>query len=479
MCAIFRKHLFKALIINDLLKRSSKCLKLNDLPTNQLLCRYIQTSDLLFGTKGIPILMPSLSPTMTTGTIVKWVKKEGDPISPGDLICEVQTDKAIVGLELEEEGILAKIMLPNDTQDIKVGTLIGLMVEEGSDWKDVELPKDVQQVGQQQQQSQQQQTVSKIDETKHQISQRMGPSVRNLLNQYSIDSNLVKPSGPHNILLKEDILNYINDNKLKAIDFSKSTKESSTTDKSLPQKTVTKSADYIDIELTNMRKTIAKRLTQSKSTIPHSYMTYDFVMNDVLNLRKQLKASGTNVSVNDFLIKAAAIALKKVPQINCSWIEESSTIQISSTVDISVAVATPNGLITPIVKNANQLDLETINKTVKALAEKAREGKLQPNEFIGGSFSISNLGMFGVKEFTAVINPPQAAILAVGASRLVLDDRDQTLNVVRVQLSFDSRAIEEETAAKFLEVLKNVIEDPISLQNSDGSDNRRLNYLIS
>ncbi|CAG2171043.1 unnamed protein product, partial [Oppiella nova] len=244
-------------------------------------------------------------------------------------------------------------------------------------------------------------------------------------------------------------------------------------------KSPSKSAEFIDIELSNMRKTIAKRLTQSKSTTPHSYMTIDFSMNGVNDVRRQLKNSGIKVSVNDFIIKAVAIALKKVPQINSSWNESTSTIQLSPTVDISVAVATPNGLITPIVRNANQLDLETISFTVKELASKARDGKLQPNEFIGGSFSISNLGMFGVSEFTAVINPPQSAILAIGSSRLVLDESDRTQHLVRVTLSFDGRVIEEDIAAKFLEVLKTVIEDPISLQNSDGTDNRRLNALIS
>jgi dihydrolipoamide dehydrogenase-binding protein of pyruvate dehydrogenase complex len=196
-------------------------------------------------------------------------------------------------------------------------------------------------------------------------------------------------------------------------------------------------------------------------------------------MRQKLKLSGINVSVNDFIIKSAGISLKKVPQINSSWDENTSSVQIAPTVDISIAVATPNGLITPIIKNANQLNLETISKTAKQLAEKARDGKLQPNEFIGGSFSISNLGMFGITEFSAVINPPQSAILAVGTSRLILDENNETQHVMTVTLSYDSRVIEEDAAAKFLETFKTVIEDPIALQNSDGTDNRRLNALIS
>ena len=208
-------------------------------------------------------------------------------------------------------------------------------------------------------------------------------------------------------------------------------------------------------------------------------MTANCAMDEVINTRKVLKDSGIKVSVNDFIIKATAIALKKVPQINCSWNESTSTIQMSPTVDISIAVATPNGLITPIVKNANYLDLETIGKTVKSLAEKAKEGKLQPNEFMGGSFSISNLGMFGITEFSAVINPPQSAIMAVGSSRLVFDEDENVRSVMTVTLSYDGRVIEEDVAAKFLEVIKSTLEDPLLLQNSDGSDNRRLNALIS
>ena len=418
--------------------------------------------------------MPSLSPTMTSGTIVKWVKKEGDPIGAGDLICEVQTDKAIVGLELEEEGILAKILLPDDTQDIKVGTLIGLMVEEGENWKEVEVPADAASASSPKEES----TMVGQDKEEHRSADKsghlLGPSVRNLLNQFGIDGNAIKSSGPHNVILKGDVLRYIQENQLKP-------REATETSASKPSvsKTTPTSAKYTDIELSNMRKTIAKRLTQSKSTIPHSYMTTRCLMNDVIKARKQLKQSGINVSVNDFIIKSAAIALTKVPQVNTTWNDSTFNVDWSPTVDVSVAVATPNGLITPIVKNANNLDLQVISTTVKALAEKARDGKLQPNEFIGGSFSISNLGMFGITEFSAVINPPQTAIMAIGSSQLEFDENERVQSSMTVTLSFDARAIDEEIAAKFLEVFKDTIEDPEHLQNSDGRENRRLNALVA
>ncbi len=429
--------------------------------------------------------MPSLSPTMTEGTIVKWLKKEGDKIRPGDVLCEVQTDKAIVGLELEEEGILAKIIVPDDSKDIKIGTLIAVMVEEGQDWKDVVIPVSDIESQTIKSESIETKTIEKSKESKHNL---MGPSARNLLHQFGIDSDAVKSSGPYNTLLKEDVLQYIKDKQLKPIEISSvptdktdisSVPSDKKTDISSAAKKVSTPSKYIDIELTNMRKTIAKRLTQSKSTIPHSYMSVDCLMKPVIKMRQKLKLSGINVSVNDFIIKSAGISLKKVPQINSSWDENTSSVQIAPTVDISIAVATPNGLITPIIKNANQLNLETISKTAKQLAEKARDGKLQPNEFIGGSFSISNLGMFGITEFSAVINPPQSAILAVGTSRLILDENNETQHVMTVTLSYDSRVIEEDAAAKFLETFKTVIEDPIALQNSDGTDNRRLNALIS
>ena len=418
--------------------------------------------------KGTPIKMPSLSPTMTEGKIVKWLKKEGDSISPGDVLCEVETDKAVVSLELEEEGILAKILVPEETSNIKIGTLIAVTVEEGQDWKNVEIPK-VEEIKAEADAS----TSKQVEEKEVEQKTLIGPSVRNLLNQYGIDPNTVRPSGPHSTLLKSDVLQYIKDKNLKQLDGGARDEQSVTREElQTTRRTV---SDYQDIELTSMRKTIAKRLTESKTTIPHVYMSIDCNMNSVIALRERMKKS---VSVNDFIIKASGIALKKVPQVNATWQENSQSISLESTIDISMAVATPNGLITPIIRNANQLSIQEINKAARELAEKARAGKLQPNEFIGGTFSISNLGMFGITEFIAVINPPQAAILAVGGPRLTLGDNDKTQQLMTVTLSFDGRIIDEETAARFLEQFKSVLENPDEILSSDGSENRRLNALI-
>lgn len=241
--------------------------------------------------------MPALSPTMTEGTIVKWLKKEGDTFSPGDTLCEVQTDKAIVGLELEEEGILAKIIIKEDTKDIKIGTLIALMVEEGEDWKNVEVPEDVEttSLSTAKEESKEKPSVEKV------ASQTiMGPSVRNLLQHYAISPEEIKGTGPRNILLKSDVLSHIEKNNLTPQVIEKQKSQEST--KPVSKTTATQS--YVDIELSNMRKTIAKRLTMSKTTIPHSYMVMDCNINLVVELRQKLKTAGSQVSINDYIIKA-------------------------------------------------------------------------------------------------------------------------------------------------------------------------------
>lgn len=344
--------------------------------------------------------MPVLSPTMTEGTIVKWHKKEGDPIQPGDMICEVQTDKAIVGMELEEEGILAKILIGEDTKNVKIGEIIALFVEEGEDWKDVEIPErtaasaDAPAAAAS---SDQQPAAAAPQPASLDDHQKISPSVRNLLEQFNIDANRVQATGPKNILLKSDVLGYIQSNNLKSVDLtaataSKPSQQSATKQRSPAAAARSTENSYVDIELSNMRRTIAKRLTESKSTIPHAYMDVACNVNNALKYQAELKKQKIAASFNDIIIKAVALALKKVPEVNSVFNADRQEAERSRSVDISVAVATENGLITPIVWNANQLSVGEINATVKALAAKAREGKLQPNEFIGGSFSISNLG---------------------------------------------------------------------------------------
>ncbi|XP_059150822.1 pyruvate dehydrogenase protein X component, mitochondrial-like [Physella acuta] len=409
----------------------------------------------------IKLDMPSLSPTMEKGNIVKWHKKEGDTISPGDVLCEVETDKAIVAMDTELEGVLAKILVPDKTADVPVGSLIALMVEEGDDWKKVEIPagaglKSPASPSQSASVSAPASSGAKPAEHGHLV----GPSVKKLLQEYNISSASVKPSGPSGALLKGDVLNYIeskNLNKVPQVAPAVPVVEQSPAAQPTTPQTLTSAGNYVDIPLSNMRRTIARRLTESKSTIPHAYASIDSDLGALTTLRADLAASGMKVSVNDFIIKAAALTLQRNPRINAIWANDGP--QLSSSVDISVAVATPNGLITPVVKGANYLAVNDIGSIVKELSGRAREGKLQPHEYQGGSFSISNLGMFGITEFTAVINPPQLAILAVGTSRKQATMNGNVLKMT-VTMSYDSRAVNEAEATLFLEEFRYILEHP-------------------
>ncbi|XP_060085340.1 pyruvate dehydrogenase protein X component-like [Ylistrum balloti] len=417
--------------------------------------------------------MPSLSPTMSEGSIIKWHKKEGDAVAPGDDLCDIQTDKAVVTMDTDEEGILAKIIMPENSKDVKVGTLIALMVEEGDDWQNVEVPADAGAAATGGGKSEAEIPAAETPTTPSQSVGPIGPSVRKLMEEYNLFGVSVPGTGPQGRLTKGDILNYIKTKSLTKqvlpVELTPPTQPAvaSTpvlppTESSLPGSPPPvldmEGAEFVDLELTSMRKTIAKRLTQSKTTIPHAYMSVECDLGAVTKMRNQLKSENVKVSVNDFIIKASALALQRVPSVNSVW--QGDTAQSSSAVDVSVAVATDQGLITPIVKNAAYLPVDEISSTVKELAVKAREGKLQLSEFQGGSFTISNLGMFGISEFTAVINPPQTAIMAVGTSRLVLNNEGKPQTNLTVSLSYDSRVIDETEASQFLEVWRDVMENP-------------------
>lgn len=293
-------------------------------------------------------------------------------------------------------------------------------------------------------------------------------------------------TGPRNVLLKEDVVKHIMQNSLtpRQVTDSSAIPSASKTPAVLSGAGIgrrrTKGPKFTDLELTNMRKVIAKRLTESKSTIPHSYLTGACDVSAVSQHRKVLKESGIRVSMNDYVIRAVALSLKKVPEINVSWNESNFTVRSVKEIDISIAVSTPNGLITPIVKDANRLSIPEIGVRVTELSAKARAGKLQPHEFVGGSFSISNLGMFGISHFSAVINPPQAAILAVGRAVPVLRPDQRLEEEMRMTLSYDARAIGEEEAALFMEKLGEFLQDPdLMIRTGDGSGTRRLSAFIS
>lgn len=426
--------------------------------------------------------MPALSPTMTAGTIVKWNKKEGDKISAGDVLCEVQTDKAVMAYEFDEDGILAKILVDQNSKEISVGSIIALVCGEDDDWQAVKVPAEageaasstsqppVSSEASAQQQQQQQHTLSEAN--------KVSPVARNLLHFYGIDTKLVKASGPKGTLLKEDVVGYIAQNKLSP----KAESETKSAEKSKASPSSASDNKFTDIELTSMRRTIAKRLTESKISTPHAYMSGRAMLDNVMQLRAELKKKSIAVSINDIIVKAVGLALKQVPEMNCQWNPQTESLAYLNEVDISVAVATPTGLITPIIRHANRLALDEINAVSRDLISRAKEGKLQPNEFVGGSFSISNLGMFDIDHFTAVINPPQAAILAIGSAKKVYvgePDDYKLRSIMTSTLSFDARAISEDVAAAFLEQLQKNLEEPDILLNSDGTRNRRLSALLN
>ncbi|XP_073397906.1 pyruvate dehydrogenase protein X component, mitochondrial isoform X2 [Dendrobates tinctorius] len=432
--------------------------------------------------------MPALSPTMEEGNIVKWLKKEGETVNAGDALCEIETDKAVVTMESSDEGILAKIMTQEGSRNVRLGSLIALLVDEGQDWTQVELPSV--------QSPPPSSTTATTDVSikpqtgpaqPGKLRLRMSPAARHILDTHGIDCKTVIPSGPRGIITKEDALRVVSEKDETAKIVMKSSpaiqpakvapkhpappagalQRPSDPPMSIPGKPLAPGT-FTEIQTSNIRKVIAKRLTESKSTIPHAYASTDCDLGAVLKLRKDLAKDNIKVSVNDFIIKATAVTLKQMPEVNVTWNGEGPR-QLES-IDISIAVATDRGLITPIIKQAGSKGIQEIADSAKVLAQKARNGKLLPEEYQGGSFSISNLGMFGISGFSAVINPPQSCILAVGRSRTELalaEDEEgnpelSKKELLNVTLSSDGRLIDDELASIFLERFRTNLENPIN-----------------
>lgn len=423
------------------------------------------------------ITLPALSPTMTMGTVQRWEKKVGEKLSEGDLLAEIETDKATIGFEVQEEGYLAKIMVSEGTRDVPLGTPLCIIVEKESD---IAAFKDYVETG-----------VAEVSTpppppapaaapaaaapaAAAPAASRKGrvfasPLAKKLAAEKGIDLAQVSGSGPDGRITRKDIDGFVPPKAAPAV-------------AAAPAPAVTPAAPapaaapaapagtFTDIPISNVRKVIAQRLMQSKQTIPHYYLSVDVNMDQVLELRKELndevKAQNIKLSVNDFIIKASALACLKVPECNSSWMD--TVIRQNHVVDVSVAVSTPNGLITPIVFNAHTKGLAAICSDVSALAAKAREGKLQPHEFQGGTFTISNLGMFGIKNFSAIINPPQACILAVGGSekRLMPADNEKGFDVasmMSVTLSCDHRVVDGAVGAQWLAEFRKFLERPVTM----------------
>lgn len=416
--------------------------------------------------------MPALSPTMASGRIAAWLKREGEAVQAGDALAEIETDKATMPWDAQDEGVLAKILVGEDAKDVPVGTPVAVMVEEAE-----HVPAFANYAVSEEGASSGNQTDAKRSDDNqmdagHQSSMRVWPSVRRLLVEHGLDLTQVRGTGHKGTVTKEDAY--------RAIEEGVST---SSTKKQVPvdpepaelSKPVEKPAAVqeqplvegeVRIPHTNVRRVIARRLLESKVDIPHLYVNAEATLDPILALRKELKAAGTSLSVNDFVLRACALALRQVPSANASWDATIQEARRNEQVDISVAVATEGGLITPIVKRADEKAVEEISREVKDLASRARAGKLRPEEFQGGSFSISNLGMFGIGQFNAIINPPQACIMAVGAGlpQVVLHEgRPTTITRMSVTLSADHRVYDGQVTAEFLNSFVSLLEHPVRL----------------
>lgn len=402
----------------------------------------------------VEILMPALSPTMEEGNLVKWNKKEGDKITPGTVIAEIETDKATMEVESIDEGILGKILIPAGTEKVKVNSIIALLLEEGEDIKTLDSyqPKSPQKITENKENKKEESlAITKSKEIPETESKRIfaSPLAKRLAEQNSIQLSKIPGTGPHGRIVKADVLSFKEAPKTKNNNVSIGRNNQ----------------EYTEISLSSMRKVIASRLLESKTTIPHFYLSNECIIDSLLEIREELNNEYADqqikLSVNDFIIKASAMALREVPEVNSSWAID-KIIQYNN-IDISVAVAIDGGLITPIIRNADQKPLSVISAEMKDLAQRAKKNILAPHEFQGGGFSISNLGMYGIKKFAAIINPPQSCILAVGASServIARNGQMKIVNMVDLSISADHRVIDGAICAKFMSSIKKFIEKP-------------------
>ena len=416
------------------------------------------------------ILMPALSPTMTEGNLARWLKQEGERIKAGDVIAEIETDKATMEVEAVDEGILGRILVPAGTQGVKVNDVIAVLVETGEavpaagaapKAAPAAAPAPVAPA-----------PVAAAPAAAAPAPIASGdrvfasPLARRMAAQAGLDIGQIAGSGPNGRIVKADV-----DAALSRGPAPVATATPAPVAAPRPAAPVAITAPHTAVPNSSIRKVIARRLAESKASIPHFYVSTDVEIDALLKIRADLNARSPKdgpgaykLSVNDLVIKATAVTLRRFPNVNAMWTED-AILQLHD-VDISVAVSIPDGLITPIVKNADIKGLAAISTEMKDLAARAKSGKLKPEEFQGGGFSISNMGMYGVRDFAAIINPPQAGILAVSAGEqrpVVKNGALAIATVMTLTLSVDHRVIDGALAAEFLQALKRNIEDPLSL----------------
>ena len=444
------------------------------------------------------ILMPALSPTMEKGNLAKWLKKEGDTIKSGDIIAEIETDKATMEVEAVDEGVLAKIVVPEGTADVAVNEVIGVIAGEGEDAKSISAPA----AGGA--------APAKAEAPKSDAPKAEAPAAaaapapaaaapaatpaatggsrafasplaRRIARDAGLDLNAIKGSGPHGRIVEKDVEAAKAGGAAKAAPAAAPAGAPAAKPAAAPLasgpsdeqvKKLFEPGSYEEIPHDGMRKTIARRLTEAKQTIPHFYVTLDCELDALLKLRAELNAAAPEkdgkpaykLSVNDMVIKALALALKAVPDANVSWTE--GAMLKHKHADVGVAVSIPGGLITPIIRDACHKTLSQISNEMKDMAARAKARKLKPEEYQGGTTAVSNLGMFGVKDFAAVVNPPHATILAVGAGEqrvIVKGGQPAVATVMSVTLSTDHRAVDGALGAELLQAFKGYIEKPMAM----------------
>ena len=422
----------------------------------------------------VNILMPALSPTMEEGTLAKWLVKEGDKIQSGDLIAEIETDKATMEFEAVDEGIIGKLLVSEGSEGVKVNSPIAVILDDGEELKvneTADLVVDTEH--------------TKLEITKEEVVENKEPSMnviqnsntrifatplaRRLAREKGVDLGNISGSGPHGRIVKTDILD-VNVSSVDTNQVSLKNPVLKTNVQKADGSSITNlyaDREFKEIPLNNMRKTVASRLTEAKQNVPHFYLRKEARIDELLQVRARLNAhlaeKNNKLSINDFIIKSCALALQSVPTANAIWAED-KILQLKPS-DIAVAVSVEDGLFTPIIRDADTKSLSNISKEMKDLAGKARSKKLMPSEYQGGSFSISNLGMFGVDNFDAVINPPHGAILAVGRGlQKPIVNEDETIsvaNLMSLTLSVDHRVIDGALGAKLLQSITKYLEDPV------------------
>jgi pyruvate dehydrogenase E2 component (dihydrolipoamide acetyltransferase) len=442
----------------------------------------------------IEIKMPALSPTMEEGTLAKWLVKEGDTVKSGDIMAEIETDKATMEFEAVDEGTIAKILIAEGTDGVKVGAVIAILAEEGEDAASVSAPTKSETPQPAAKESEAKpnpadpnKTGSEAKPVERTVTQaedhgrpadagasdkggrvKASPLARRIAADKGIDLSGLTGSGPNGRIVKADVEGAKPGAAPAAAKADAAPTAAAPASAAAPKPATVPDIPHEATKLSNMRKTIARRLTESKQTVPHIYLTVDIQLDALLKLRGELNASlesrGVKLSVNDMLVKALAQALIAVPKCNVMFTPD----QLISfkRADISVAVSTPSGLITPIVVGADTKSLSAISTEVKDLAARAKDNKLKPEEFQGGTASISNMGMFGIKQFEAVINPPQGMIMAIGAGEkrpYIVNGELAVATVMSATGSFDHRAIDGADGAELMKVFKELVERPLGM----------------